>query len=71
MPNALNPDLMTPAERLAEVGQILAAGVMRRNAMKSSGLSAETGDCFVDLPRRKSGSGDGKTFRIGGNHHED
>jgi hypothetical protein len=71
MSNALNPDLMTPAARLAEIGRILAAGVVRRNAMKSSGLSAENGDYLVDLTRPKSGSRGGKTFRIGGNYHED
>jgi hypothetical protein len=30
--NALNPDLMTSAERLAEVGEILAAGLLRLRA---------------------------------------
>jgi len=29
MPNALNPDLMTPAERLDEIAEILAAGILR------------------------------------------
>ena len=28
-PNALRPDLMTPAERLAALGAILAAGLLR------------------------------------------
>jgi hypothetical protein len=30
--NALDPNLMTPAERLAEVGEILAAGLLRLRA---------------------------------------
>jgi hypothetical protein len=29
MPNALDPNLMTPAERLREVGEILALGLLR------------------------------------------
>jgi hypothetical protein len=29
MQNALDPNLMTPAERLREVGEILAAGLLR------------------------------------------
>jgi hypothetical protein len=57
---------MSPEARLAEVGRILAAGVIRLRAGKSSSLSAGTGDCFVDLPGRKSGARRGKRIRIGG-----
>ena len=32
MQNALDPNLMTAAERLAEVGEILAAGLLRLRA---------------------------------------
>jgi hypothetical protein len=32
MYSALNPDLMTPAERLDEIAEILAAGVLRVHA---------------------------------------
>jgi hypothetical protein len=31
-PNALNPNLMTASERLTEVGEILAAGLLRLRA---------------------------------------
>jgi len=46
---------MSAEARLAEIGRILAAGVMRLNAAQSSGLSAEDGDSFVDFSPRKSG----------------
>ena len=36
MSNALHPDRMTAAERLAEVGEILAAGLLRLRARGSS-----------------------------------
>ena len=32
MENALDPNLMTPAERLTEIGEILAAGLVRLRA---------------------------------------
>jgi hypothetical protein len=53
--NALNPDRLTPAERLAELGQILALGLMRLHARKSSRLSADCGESSVDfLPNRST-----------------
>ena len=36
-PNALDPNLMTPAERLREVGEILAAGLLRLRARTQIG----------------------------------
>jgi len=59
---------MSSEARLAEIGRILAAGVMRLNAAQSSGLSAETGDSFVDFSPRKSGGRRVKRIRIGGIH---
>jgi hypothetical protein len=59
---------MSSGARLAEIGRILAAGVMRLNAAQSSGLSAETGDSFVDFSLRKSGGRRAKRIRIGGIH---
>ena len=52
----------------AEIGRILAAGVVRLNATKSSGLSAENRDSFVDFSPRKSGGCRAKRIRIGGIH---
>ncbi len=65
-PNPLCPERMSAQSRLAEIGRILAAGVMRLNAAQSSGLSAETGDSFVDFSPRKSGGRRAKRIRIGG-----
>ena len=65
-PNPLCPDRMSAHARLAEIGRILAAGVVRLNANKSSGLSAQNGDSFVDFSPRKSGGRRAKRIRIGG-----
>jgi hypothetical protein len=59
---------MSSEARLAEIGSILAAGIMRLNAAQSSGLSAEDGDSFVDFSPRKSGGRRAKRIRIGGIH---
>jgi hypothetical protein len=55
MRNALDPNRMTPAERLAELGRILAAGLIRMRGSKSTPLSADSGESSVDLARTKSG----------------
>jgi hypothetical protein len=55
MPNALHPNRMTPAERLAELGRIIAAGLIRMKARQSSPLSADRAETFVDLSGPKSG----------------
>jgi len=55
MPNALHPNRMSPAERLAELGRILAAGFIRMKAQQSSPLSADRAETFVDLSGPKSG----------------
>ena len=65
-PNPLCPERMSPEARLKEIGHILAAGLVRVLAEKSSSLSAETGDRFVDLPPQKSGGRRRKRIRIGG-----
>jgi hypothetical protein len=57
---------MSPEARLTEIGRILAAGVMRLHAEKSSSFSAEPGDCFVDFRPRKSGARRKTRIRIGG-----
>ena len=51
----LHPNHMTAAERLAEIGQILARGLIRLHAREASPLSADDGDSFVDLPPHRSG----------------
>ncbi len=67
-PNPLCPDKMSARARFEELGRILATGVVRLRASKSSGLSAESGDSFVDFPPRKSGGRRVKRIRIGGIH---
>jgi hypothetical protein len=52
---ALRPDLMTPTERLDELAEILALGLMRLKANKSSGLSARAGESSLDYAARQSG----------------
>ncbi len=56
---------MSAEARLAEIGRILAAGVVRLNAARSSDLSAEGGDSFVDFSPQKSGARRAKRIRIG------
>ena len=55
MANPLHPNRMSPAERVAEIGRILAAGLIRMKASKSSALSADRGESTVDLSGPKSG----------------
>ena len=42
MDNALDPNLMTAAERLAEIGEILAAGLLRLRAKTQKAADQET-----------------------------
>jgi len=57
-PSPLHPDRLKPTDRLAELGQILAAGLMRLHARKSSRLSADRGDSSVDFLPDRSGHAD-------------
>ena len=54
MINALHPDHLTAAERIAAVADILAAGLIRLRLPKSSGRSVDHGDCCLDLPDLQS-----------------
>ena len=67
-PNPLCPDRMSADARLAEIGRILAVGIIRLNAAQSSGISADRGDSFVDYSPRKSGGRRAKRIRTGGIH---
>jgi hypothetical protein len=55
MSNPLHPDRMSAAERLAELAEILAVGVIRVHAQKSSSKSPENGEISLDLPPDQSG----------------
>lgn len=58
MSNALNPSHMTADERLAEVADILAAGLMRLHARQSSPLSPHSGESSLDCTAHQSGHAD-------------
>ena len=65
-PNPLCPNQMSARARLEELGRILAVGVIRLNAAKSSNLSVDGGDSFVDFSPRKSGGRRAKRLSLGG-----
>lgn len=54
MSNPLHPDLMEPAERLDEVAEMLAAGLMRQKLRKSSHLSPVSGESLLDCSGHQS-----------------
>jgi hypothetical protein len=56
--NALPPADMTAEERIAELGEILARGLIRLLARKSIPLSAHCGESSVDFPAYRSGHAD-------------
>ena len=47
--NPVFPAMTMPEERIAEISEILAAGLMRLRARKSSKLSADPGETCVDF----------------------
>jgi hypothetical protein len=55
IPNPLSPDRMTASERLAEVAEILARGVIRLRARQSRQISADQRESFVDFPAPQRG----------------
>ena len=55
MSNALNPSHMSANERLAEVADILAAGLMRLRLRQSTPLSQPPGESSLDCPGHQSG----------------
>jgi hypothetical protein len=59
--NQTYPESVSGAERIAEIGEILALGLMRLRARQSTHLSAETGDSFVDCLATPSGHGGTRT----------
>ena len=59
MHNGIDPDRLSPAERLNEIAEILATGLMRLNrSPKSSPLSPHTGESSLDCPAHQSGHAD-------------
>jgi hypothetical protein len=64
MNNALDPNLMSAAERLEEVGEILAAGLLRLRARQRQRQAADTGDVSLDFTAGQSVHG--SRGRVGG-----
>ena len=55
MANPLHPDLMTPAERLDEIAEILAAGVLRVRARFGAPQGSTREQVRVDFSADRSG----------------
>ena len=55
MPNALDPNLMSAAERLTEIGEILAAGILRLRAKTQK--AEDRRDIPLDFPAHQSRHG--------------
>jgi len=56
--NALKPNLMSAAERLDEVAEILAAGLQRALARQSSAQSDDCGESSLDCAGHQSSHAD-------------
>jgi len=57
MTNALHPHSMSAAERLDEIAEILAAGLMRLRARRSSSISGDLGEIRLDFSPGQRGHG--------------
>ena len=57
MANALDPNLMTAAERLDEIAAILAAGILRLKARESARAASDRGELSLAIPARQSRHG--------------
>jgi hypothetical protein len=55
MTNSINPKLLSADERLAEIADLLAAGLMRLRARQSSHLSRHCGESSLDCSAHQSG----------------
>jgi hypothetical protein len=63
-PNSINPAHLSPAERLAEIAEILATGLMRLRARQSSHLSPDCGESSLDCPGNQSGHADPGSLEV-------
>lgn len=52
---SVHPDHMSATERIAEIGQILARGLVRLRARQSSRISVPHGESSLDLLADQSG----------------
>ena len=58
LPNPLSADCMSAAERLDEIAEILAAGLMRLKSRQSTPLSPDGGESSLDCAGHQSGHAD-------------
>jgi hypothetical protein len=65
MYNGIDPGRLSASERLAELSEILAAGLMRLKLRKSSRLSAACGESSLDCPADQSSHADHLTSHGG------
>ena len=54
MANALDPNLMTATERIDEIAEILAAGILRLKARESARAASDRRDASLAIPARPS-----------------
>ncbi|MBL8658843.1 MAG: hypothetical protein JNM75_03700 [Rhodospirillales bacterium] len=54
MPNALDPDRMSAAERIEEIGEILATGLIRLRARQREAEVRRSGESSLDFPSDQS-----------------
>ena len=64
IPNPTNPAHLSPTERLDEIAEILAAGLMRLRARKSTPLSPDCGESSLDCPGHQSGHADPNSLEV-------
>jgi hypothetical protein len=57
--------LPTARERIAEIADIVASGLMRLRARKSSQISPDLGESSVDFSRHRSGNPDSNSRETG------
>ena len=55
--NTLSPDRMTAGERIAEIGEILARGLIRLRARQSRQVSADSRDSYLDFSANQRSHG--------------
>jgi hypothetical protein len=58
MHNGIDPGRLSPAERLAEIAEILAAGLMRLKSRQSTPLSPDGGESSLDCAGHQSSHAD-------------
>jgi hypothetical protein len=63
-PNPTDAKQLSAGERLAEIAEILAAGLMRLQARKSSRKSADFGESSVDLAGHQSGHANPNSLEV-------